>query len=260
MKEFKKVIFLAIVLSFFCLAGVAQVPGYMGKKVVIGYGLFGNPAFGNIAMDYADTPINIQHDFFAEYTTGKKFALGFSARLYRYTYNNVEQVDAGGGTTSTSVNQNQLTPNGSYKIKARNYSLYGKFFKSHYLAPWGKYFVLGLTLINYKTFYDPGTMYIDAIRNINYSAVSFRPDFGPTEQSYQKADIFFGHGNSRIFGNRIVLDYGYTINVIALTRVFVTALDVYEEEYPETYIKNTSASRVAAVNRFNFYIKLGYLF
>ncbi len=240
---------------------IAQVPGYMGKKVVAGYGFYFNPGFSNIAMGYSDSPLNTQHEFFLEYTTGKKFMVGASARLYRYTYNNTELVDANGPSNSSTFNQVDQNPSGSYQIKGRNFSLYGKLFKSNYLAPWGRYFIFGLSVIKYETDYDSGDMRV-LVKETKYGTVtnSYYTDFGPTTEFYSTADVFFGNGKSRIFSNRIVFDYGYTVGIVSMAHMFLNALDFGETLYPQDYIKSTSASRVAALNRFNFYFKLGYLF
>ena len=250
-------------LFFFCALAFlnvpAQNPGYMGKRAVIGYGLYLHPAFGNIVNDYSDRYINRQHEFFLEYAVAKKFSLGVSARLYNYTYNNPDAVYIGEGN-SYNIVQETTSPTGSYKIKARSYSLYGKFFKANYLAPWGKYFILGLTLNRYTTTYDPTTMFVKGVYLSGSTVKPIISDFGSTTQYYTGADLYFGNGNSRIFANRIVVDYGYTIGFISTLQVLINLSDTYEEEIPEYYIENTSSKRLAALNRFNFFIKVGYLF
>ncbi len=251
-----KLILILIVLVFSILKVNSQVPGYMGKKVVVGYGFYFNPAFSNFVLEYADSPINTLHEFFIEGATGKKFMLGFSAKLYKYTYNNIELVDTYG--YANYAQQIDPHPQGYYVIKGRNYSLYGKFFKSQYLAPWGKYFNLGISFNRYETEYNPGVMRVQVRDSYGTRYIT---NFGPQIQSYSYADISFGNGHSRIFGNRIVFDYGYNINLIAMSRMLLlAAFDDYRNDTPDEYIKNTSAKRAAAVNRFNFYFKLGYLF
>lgn len=264
MYTLKKIVLVIIVSVTFFVHLRAQSPGYMGKKCVVGYGLYFNPAFSNIVLDYGDKPFNVLHEFFLEYATGKKFMLGASLRLYKYTYNNIESVNVNGSGYSSSYynRENAVHPSGSYDIKARNFLLYGKVFKSNYLAPWGRYFVFGLSINKYETHYNPSQMGVFIQENNPGGGVTNRyfSDFGPTTEFYQTADIFFGNGKSRIFANKIVFDYGYNLNIVAMSRMFIKALDFVEAYYPEDYIKNTSTTRVAAINRFNFYFKLGYLF
>lgn len=248
---------------FFVFVSYAQAPGYMGKKTVVGYGFNFNPALGSLAMGYSDSPVNMQHELFLEHTVGQKFSLGLSARIYRYRYNNTEPVSV---DPPANVNFRQLDENplGTYVIRGRNYQFYGKFYKHGYIAPWGKYFVMGLVIVNYRTDYNPDEMYVTVQRQLAPSSSVYQTmnmeDFGPTTQYFFQSDFFFGNGNSRIFSNKIVLDYGYTINVVAMSRIFLTALETFEEKKPDKYIEATSTPRVAAINRFNFFVKLGYLF
>lgn len=264
----KKIGVLLIAVSFSVAQLNAQAPGYMGKKFCVGYGLYAHPAFNSIVLNYGDYPINTLHEFFVEYTTGKKFTLGLSAQLFRYRYNATEDINVytAGSSGSYNIKDADVKPSGNYLIKGRNYRLYGKFFKDKYLAPWGKYFLLGVALDRYITFYNPEEMNVPVTAQFTSYATGaivqqeiYVNDFGPTTQIFQKADIFFGNGNSRILGNKIVLDYGYSIGFVAMARVFIDALD-YTTPTPENYIEKTATSRSAAINRFNLYLKIGYLF
>jgi len=256
MKNLLKSIFLVAILLVIGINAGAQVPGYMGKRTVVGYGFYFNPAFSNIALDYGDNPVNTLHEFFLERTTKKRFAFGLSVRLYRYTYNNIESVNPTG--SSSYYSYNSYHPTGNYLIKGRNFNLYGKFFGWRYLAPWGKYFTLGLSYTAYSTTYDPAQMRVQ-VRQSNGSYTNYS-NFGAPTQTYSQADITIGNGNSRIFGDKFVVDYGYTINTLAMARILVNAFDFGEPILASEYIGTTSTKRVAAINRFNFYIKVGYLF
>lgn len=55
----------------------AQVPGYMGKRLNMGYGFYINPAFTAYSYGYGESRFNIQHEGFLEYATGKSLALVF---------------------------------------------------------------------------------------------------------------------------------------------------------------------------------------
>ncbi len=256
-----------LLLCAFMFHGYSQVPGYMGKKVVAGYGFYFHPALGDIAYGYSDKSFITLHELFFEGATGKKFMLGASIRFFKYIYNNTDYVMAYDDDLTYGYSQATGNPEGTYLINGANVMIYGKAFKKGYLAPWGKYFVFGLCFTRYKTTYDPNEMKVLFERGVyNYNTNTYDvdqfyfSDFGPTTQKYQGFDLFFGNGKSRIFANSIVLDYGYTINMAAMTRIFVTEVLDPKENYSYNYIENTSKSRVASVNRFNLYIKLGYLF
>lgn len=244
----------------------AQNPGYMGKKFTLGYGLFANPAFNSIVLNYSHRPINILHEFFAEYAIGKQTSIGFAVQRYNYTCTNVDKaaVFTNSGSYWPAV---IVAPEGSYEIMGINYKLYGKFYLAKYLAPWGKYFLLGLVMHRYTTSYDSTSMYVYADTYNNYNNYFYKAtfnDWGPTHTSYSTVDVFFGFGNSRIFANKLVLDYGLSLGAIAALKtlyLFNRDFATLEDGIPANeYISKTSNKRVACVNRFNCYLKIGYLF
>jgi hypothetical protein len=254
--HFLRKIFLVLIALSSIQKVEAQAPGYMGKRVVAGYGFYFNPGFGNIALNYSDSPFNTLHELFLEYSTKKRVAIGGSLQLYRYIYNNVRLTALNGQYSAI------YKPEGSYTIKGNNFKFYGKFYKSSYLAPWGKYFLLGLVINKYTASYNTSEMYLSGV---TYPGSTFAspPDFGPTNQIYLKTDFFVGAGNSRIFADRFVFDYGYNINVVALTGGVLKGFIDFNESRELTvdeYISETSLNRMWAVNRFNFFFKIGYLF
>ncbi len=187
--------------------------------------------------------------------------LEFSLKLYKSTYNNTSDVYLESAKSYFLTTDH--TPQGHYDINAKNYAVTSKFFKRQYVAPWGKYFLLGLTYNTYTTKYSPDQMFVPmkVMSNTylgNYNYIEFS-DFGPTEKSFQYFDVMMGNGKNRIFLNRIVLDYGYNFNLIATTLTFI---DVFEglNLNAADYIPKTSHMRVRGINRFNFFVKLGYLF
>ena len=237
----------------------------MGRKFVMGYGFNIGPGFISLVNGSSDRPFNTVHEFFVEATVNKKVSLGTSLRLYNYTYNNVAIVNAYDSPQATNANQIDDSPRGSYDMKGRNFTFYAKSYRSKYLAPWGKYFMFGLSITSYTTTYKKNVMKVLFERNgYNSSGVYentqfYVSDFGPTTEVFRGADVFFGQGKSRIYGDRIVFDFGYNINVFAMSRMLVFVFEDYYYESAE-YIEKTSRSREAAVNRFNVYFKLGYLF
>lgn len=245
-----------------CLGSIglgSQVPGYMGKKLAVGYGFYGNPALSAFTLGYGENPLNILHEGFIEYVTGKKFALGFSGRFYKSSYLNTSTVDI---ERTHNIDQREDHPSGSYEIRGSNFMLYGKAFLNSYLAPWGKYFVFGLSLHRYTTSYNPADMKVQVEQYISYNNTRryYFSDFGATTQSYNYVDLLIGRGKTRIIADgRVVIDYGYNLNVVATT---LTILDAFDRIYltPDEYIAKTSISRVRGINRFNLFIKAAFLF
>src|SRR5690606_18264099 len=97
-------------------------------------------------------------------------------------------------------------------------------------------FLLGLTHNRYICSYSPNQMYFDFTDYdfLNNTSKTTRfNDFGPTTQLHKYTDIVIGNGNSRIFANKLVIDYGYSINLIAMT---LTVLDAPDDDGRATYL------------------------
>lgn len=236
----------------------SQTPGYMGKRFVLGYGLYANP---RLVESGGSRGVNLLHEAYLEFAMKKSISVGFSARFYNAMYTNTREVNALNYYSSYNT-QIDRSPRGFTTIKGRNYALYFKFYKRNYLAPWGKYVLLGATLNTFKSTYDPDNMYVTT-SYYSGQEYTYLSNFGPTTQSFKRFDIMFGNGRNRIIANRITLDYGYTINLIALTTAIFDASDdnVLDSDTPGMidYIEATSAARVRSVNKFNLFLKVGVL-
>jgi hypothetical protein len=273
--------FILIVIVSLSGALMAQTPGYMGKRMVIGYGFHFSPAFfgsngqgatiigktGGHASD-GELAFNSLHEGYLEYALSKRFLLGFSTKFYKTTYDNHKELsamfnvqDSYGYNTTIYYN---ASPDGLYHIKGQNYALYGKLFKRGFLAPWGKYMMFGVNIKRYTCSYDPAEMKLSPA-GYGYSDNASFTDFGPREQSFTSFDILFGYGRSRILYNRIVLDYGFNLNLIAtLNTAFDSLSDddaLFSSNNPtnNTYIESTAPWRIRGVNRFNAFLRVGVL-
>lgn len=231
----------------------------MGKRFTAGYGIYASPGFyGSDGL----TPINLTHEGFLEFATGKKFSLGLSARFYNAVTNNTRETTV---SAYDSYNGNYLQqtdkPEGVTQLKGKNFMLYGKFFKDRYVAPWGKYFMLGATLNTFSASYDPDQMYM-VVRNSNYysnQSYIYYNNFGPVKQNFIKFDVMLGNGRSRIIANRVVIDYGYTVNVWAATSLLLDLVKSEDAVTSDDYIKEIASARAKGVNRFNIFLKVGVL-
>lgn len=277
----KKNNFLFVLISLVVFPSIllAQTPGYMGKRFVMGYGFHTSPALigstgqGNTIIGKAEGnasdgefAFNSLHEGYLEYALSKRFSLGFSAKFYKATYDNHKNMNAYVVYNGSNVSYSN-SPEGLYHIKGQNYALYGKLFRRGFIAPWGKYMMFGINIKRFTCSYDPAEM------QLKYDAYSFFgnekypsiTDFGPREQSFTRFDFLFGLGKSRIVYNRIILDYGFNVNLFALLNTPFDALtddDGLFTDYRPTnynYIKDTSPWRVRGVNRFNAYLRIGVL-
>jgi hypothetical protein len=278
-----KIFSLFIVLCFTASFLYSQSPGYMGKRLVVGYGFYFSPALfgsdgagktiigrGNGNAENGTIALNILHEGFLEYALSKRFMLGLSAKFYKTTYDNNRSISA----NLKVVDQYNYSTNYSYSgapeglihISGVNYALYGKLFNRGYIAPWGRYMIFGINVKTYTCTYNPDEMYIP-YKTYNNSYGSVPPsysDFGPLKQKYTKYDILFGFGRTRVIFNRVTLDYGFNTNIIALFSTFfdvVTESDGIFNSTPtgDKYISAGSPWRVRGVNRFNAFLKVGVL-
>ena len=272
---------LLFIFSLFCISSslLSQTPGFMGKKFVVGYGFYFWPALTNSNgagksfltkgnSESGSFAFNNMHEAYIEYAVKTRFSIGFSAKYYKMTYNNALYLNAiqtyvdNSGYSQTIYNYGK--PNGLYTIKAINYNIYGKLFYSRYIAPWGKYMMFGLNIKTYTCSYNPTEMYLT---NDSYYSNSNVPktisDFGPEKQKYKKFDFLFGLGRTRIISNKIIIDYGFNTNLFSFITTLFDAIgeDTFIDRINNTdYIKRTSSYRVRGANRFNVFLKVGYLF
>lgn len=256
---------LVLLLILFVSGLYAQNSGYMGKKMIAGYGFHMSPGYFGTQ---GENIINKIHEGYVEYATSKRFVLGAATRFYKTIYANQRNVSIFsiyGNYVPTQVNSN---PQGYYNMKGANYLLYGKLFKSGYVAPWGRYFMFGATLNTFQANYDPSIMKVlvreEAYGTFGTAKEYYYSNFGLTHQSFVKFDLLIGFGRTRMIADRVVLDYGFNANAIALARVLfdvISDLDRTSEEGlpPYDYVAKTSASRVRALNRFNVFLRIGFL-
>ena len=148
-------------------------PGYLGRRFNMGYGFSFSPAlFGSNGSESSflsrgnstggDVAFNTLHEGFIEYSFKNRTSVGFSCKYYKTTFDNYQYMEI---TTYGNGYQNIDTeiPSGFYEIKGLNYSLYFKFFNRRYVAPWGRYFLIGPSINTAKCFYDPSKMLVGNI-------------------------------------------------------------------------------------------------
>lgn len=179
------------------LTAMADIPGYMGLKLVVKYdaGLFHPGILGRTG-----TLPSLQNNLSVECAVSRAWMVG--VRYGFMTYNH-------------SPNPNTFYPNTRYKwgINSEDYkgrltqhvvSVYAKKFpyKKGFIAPHGRYFLIGM-YYQYATDYDS--------RLDTYSD-------GRKIVTTQKATAHFGGlmlgtGRNFILANRVVIDFGFVINV-----------------------------------------------
>ncbi len=273
-----KRIFFYFLFLVFASSVVAQIgPGYLGKRFMLGYGFHFSPAIlGSNGSEGSiigrgphslggDPAFNSTHDGFLEFAFKNRTSVGLSCRYYNSTFDNSTSVY---GYTFTPNGQQYILsgePGGFYQIKGLNYALYFKFYNKRYVAPWGRYFLLGPVVNTYRSFYDPGIMKLETTDGSGGAKIRI-DNFGAQGELYARGDLLFGWGRNRMIGNRVTIDYGVNFQLVALGFILWDAIgespfDIFSEVQTTNYnyIEKTSKRRVREVNKLNVFVKVGVL-
>jgi hypothetical protein len=273
-------VFLFFVLRLFSFA---QSTGYMGKRLLLGYGFHTSPTItGSNAKNEsiigsggnAETgalAFNVIHEGYLEFAVSSKWMICFSARFYKTTYDNRLNFKnyEGNYNNESYIQYRNSSPDGFYNMRGLTYTLYFKYYGARYVAPWGRYVMFGPTLNTVKTSYDPaimkvpGTYYNSNLygNNASDTIVSY---FGPTEQTFKGLNLMLGFGRSRIIANRVTIDYGCNIHLFSLANTLFDFNGTGFFHRQETidannYIERSVLTRVRGVNRINVFLKVGIL-
>ncbi len=276
--SYKIFVFYLTSILFACFNIYSQSPGYLSKRFLVGYGIYASPALfgstnkGNSVFGFdkgnSTTGVpafNILHEGFVEVVSSHKWSVCFSVRYYKTKYDNALRINY-----VNKVNDNSYIngrPSGFYDITGLTYTLYFKYYGERYVAPWGRYLLLGPTLNTIKTTYDPATMNIKEQSYLTYQD-SVYSDFGPRQQSFKRVNLMLGFGRNRIYYNKLSIDYGVNMQLLPVLSgmfdlVSNAGADFYNTSVKVTnlnYIEYTNKKRVRGINRFNAFIKIGYLF
>jgi hypothetical protein len=246
---------IACFLVFVCFS---QTPGYLGKRAVAGYGIelspltYGSNYYGKTvkgnggSADEIQFWLNSTHHAFYEYNVRRNLMIGGALKYCRTGYDN--QAKVGG------IN---LKPIGSYKINAILFQPYFKQYYRRFVAPWGSYVMFGPVI---TTIISKHTPYMYASEKVNNHDTLYT-NFGAKRQVHIMGDLMLGFGRSRIINEKIVIDFGFNSQLIAL---FTSSGTTNPEDAGyinlPAYISETAKIRMRGVNRFNFFFRVGYLF
>jgi hypothetical protein len=191
------------------IASSAQVPGFMGKRLAVGYSASLHPAFGfafnvNTAYDGTKIPtfhIGIRHNLHAEYAIGKRVSvdgsIGFSKEgLFTYEIEN-NQLKQDYPFLSKYYDLKNGDPRNYDYIRANNmlYKVGFNFFTSNYIAPHGKYWNIAYLL-------NRGT--IQYVFNNQVKDLAMITNHG----------FAISRGYRRIIKESFIIDYGFGFGTV----------------------------------------------
>lgn len=184
-------------LFFLLLTAFADVPGYMGLKLLVKYdaGLM-HPA---IVGRNGSLP-SLHNNLSIECAVSRAWVLG--VRYGFMTYNHAPDRNSfyPNTTLDWGVNINDYKA----RLTQHSVSVYAKKFpyKKGFIAPYGRYFLLGM-YYQYATDFDSRlTGYTDGSRIVRSQKATAH--FG---------GIMLGAGRNFIVADRVVIDFGFVINV-----------------------------------------------
>lgn len=198
------------------LISVGQVPGYMGKRFSVGYSNYfmmaGIGPTANSTSAMGDPGLNTTHCVNFEYTIKNRtnFCLSIQKSKTGMDPGDI-YVQEYIGTNSYSYNlKYDVKPYKPMQISSFNIGLGFKFFQSGTLAPIGKYKTLELLMLfNHLEYKKNGFVYYDSYTNQYVSKQIGRGDY-----NFNTIAISYTMGRSRVFFDRLVLDYGLRLGFV----------------------------------------------
>jgi hypothetical protein len=240
----------------------AQVPGYMGKRLMLGYS---NNFFVTASGPTARTNeagFNTTHCFNLEYTIKNRTNLCASFQMFNTGTMLNKNIEVSGYDPASQEYLNytyMYSPVGDEPIfvSTKTFGIGFKFFPTGSLAPLGKYKKLELLLLFSDVSYSNNSFII----NENYQGTYSRGTIGAGEYTFKTFALAYTLGRQRVLFDRIVLDYG--IQFALLPAGFFATLngdeDFYSNSTIESNFRSVTNARLFRYNIFNFHLGLGLL-
>lgn len=206
----------------------SQLPGYLGKRLTIGYANYLSPSLffpSANSTDRFELGLNTTHCINAEYVIKKRTEFCVSAEFFKT------------GFFRNNYNYQDDTPS---QLECVNLSLGFKFFRPGFIAPVGKYQKLEAVIISNKAY------------NGRFESRSFA--------------IALTFGRQRVFFNSIIVDTGFRLGVSTNALFNIIIYDVLDFNSPnattvnyDSELKQDINYRLFGAQLFNFHIGLGFL-
>jgi hypothetical protein len=260
-----KNIILTLIIALFSLTMFSQVPGFMGRRLTLGYSNnFFLAGVGPTASSY-DVGINTTHSFNAEYTIKNRTNLCASFQMFKTgvitnrTFYEDVYSSSSGSYNYMSYRYNP-SPDLPMVLNAKCVALGFKFFSSGALAPVGKYKKLELVIMFCNLSYDRDGFTDNDATGSSYNSL------GTGNYSFKSFALTYTIGRQRIIGSRIVLDYGmqfgFLPNVVPayiLSDGESVNISAYNGPALERAFRQDSNIRLFRYELFNFHIGIGLL-
>lgn len=253
----------------------AQVSGYMGKRLMVGYSNYFMPALigpsANAKSSSGSFGVNTTHSFNLEFVTKSRtvFCASFQkSTTGMYPSELQETVYDGISSYYSYVYEYEPVPYRPMQINSTNIAAGFKFFQAGSLAPVGKYKKLEvLMMLNKLTYSATEFRYYD-----NYTLQFEKKKLGTGNYNVNSFAITYTMGRSRVLFDRMVIDHGLRIGVapIAVFKAFsdagffTTDASVYYESVLnnakiEKALKDDVQKRLFRFQAINYHIGISFL-
>ncbi len=267
-----------LIFCFFSSIAIAQLAGYKGRRLNIGYSANVSPAIlsplaNTIVGDRNDlnkeyvlnvAGLNITHGVNIDYVIKRSTSFCVSVQVlktglaYKNEYKLSDELEKKYQTNSILYLPADDRP---MQMKLINLTMGFKFFRG-YLAPMGKYLKLDLLYFMEKISFDPDGFSPSHVYGLKYT---------PPEDHYSFHNIGIGlsMGKQRILFDRLIVDTGFKIGV--LPAAFFTLIDAaditeffssnleYQHQQLDYQIKQKAIRRMQGSQLINFHIGIGFL-
>ena len=247
MKQLIRIFALAGVLAYFSAPVLAQEPpGYMGKRMVIGYGFHTVPAWENPNALGESNPysFNYRHRVHFEWVNARNKTMSLNIGRMR-TFNELTRFGFTGEPRWEDPTKNA-------QVKAWHIGPEWRWYgRSTSVAPLGTYYSMGFDMIFYKSVPFPGTFaYRDPLTE---GTIDGTADF-LTNNSWTTLMPTIGLGVQRVIRNHVALDLGLQFGWVT-----TNARTSIQQFNHRELLKQASGHRLWQANLVNFRVAAGWL-
>lgn len=264
---------LFFIFFIFLFSSIAQVPGYMGKRGIIGYSTYfmfapkGSGPFNANPKGELSPTLNNVHCLNLEYVYHERRMVCFSGQylITGLAYDNGNRSEFGNifTTITDTPYPRGYKYSGDYSkpalLRSFNISMGLKMFRKGFVAPVGRYRKMEGLILFEKVRYDYKN-FAKADPNSSFSEPPYiKTDYGVGEYSFINFSFAYSFGCQRVLNDKIILDFGIRF---AITPQFNIISIAASEEYvnsPESYYKHESNSRIMRQQAINFHLGIGFL-
>ncbi len=213
----KKILFSFFILLVF-MPCFAQVSGYLGKRMSIGYSNYFFPRIPAISLTSgtvpADKKMNSTHCLDMDYIVAPRVSVCLSGQFSRmglFSYGNKIYVESRGNSNGNNVEYLPDDESNLY-LNTTNISFGIKIFKERYLNPFGRYRKLELIVMMNKVNADENGFYSV---NRDYGSIVTKTPYPLSSDETKSKSIVVAYtmGKQRILFNKLVLDWGVRLGI-----------------------------------------------